>query len=114
MNYTEKARELRKKQTNSEIIFWEKVRNKKIGLKIVRQKPVLFNYLGSQHAFYADFYCKEKSLVIEIDGKIHDNQKEYDEHRNHVMNLLGLKVMRIKNEDIISNIEEVICKIHNS
>ena len=32
-------------------------------------------------------FCHEKKLVIEIDGKIHELQKEYDEAREHVINL---------------------------
>ncbi len=113
MNYTAKARELRRNLTKAEAKLWEEVRNRKTGLKIVRQKPIIFNYSGNTHAFYADFYCHEKNLVIEIDGKIHEDQKEYDTFRNYMMNNLGLKVIRIKNEEIMKNIDAVVNKIKN-
>lgn len=47
-----------------------------------------------------DFYCAEKKLVIEVDGKIHDFQKPYDRDRDAVLNEMGMRVLRIKNEDL--------------
>ena len=38
--------------------------------------------------------------MIEIDGEIHTQQKEYDFNRDIVLNRLGLKVLRIKNQDL--------------
>ncbi len=97
------ARHLRKNQTNSEAIFWEAVRNRNYnGLKFLRQHPIKFNYFGEDRFFIADFYCAEKKLVIEIDGKIHEKQKEYDKLRTYIINQLGMKVIRIKNEDFIT------------
>ena len=56
----------------------------------------------------ADFYCHEKKLVLEIDGKIHLGQKDYDELRTHIINALGIKVIRFRNEEIEENFEEVL------
>ena len=55
MNVKQKARQLRKNQTLAEKIFWKTVKNRKVGLKIVRQKPIMFDYLCNTHIFYADF-----------------------------------------------------------
>ena len=60
--------------------------------------------------YIADFYCHEKKLVIELDGKIHDNQKEYDEYRTFLINQLGIRVHRIKNEEL-KDIQAVTAKI---
>ena len=81
------CRELRKNQTKIESIFWEAVRNRKFrNLKFNRQYPVFFDYYGKLRFFIADFYCYEYSLVVEIDGKIHDYQKEHDFYRTYIMN----------------------------
>jgi len=63
---------------------------------------------GSRRFFVADFYCFENRLVIEIDGGIHDQQKEYDELRTHVINCLGIKVIRFTNEQVLNELSWVL------
>lgn len=108
------CRELRKNQTPSEKIVWETLRNRKFeGLKFTRQYPIIYNTVGLKPLFFiADFYCHEKKLVIEIDGKIHDFQKDYDTNRDKVLNELGLIVLRIKNEEL-GNLDSVLKKIRS-
>jgi len=106
------CRELRKNQTNAEKIFWEHVRNRKfMGLKINRQFPIFYDFLGKESFYIADFYCHEKKLVIELDGKIHERQKEQDKLRTEIINLLGIRVIRFKNEEVEQNIDNVLSKI---
>jgi very-short-patch-repair endonuclease len=104
---TETARYLRKNQTECEQIFWELVRNRGLfGKRITRQYVIKFRYLGRKRFFIADFYCPKKKLVIEVDGKIHENQQEYDEFRTYIINQLGYEVVRITNEEMV-DIERV-------
>ena len=71
------ARNLRKKQTVAEEILWARIRNKQInGIKFLRQHPVFYEYDRRERYFIADFYCKDLHLVIEIDGGIHEQQKD--------------------------------------
>ena len=111
-NITELARELRKNQTPSERKLWEEIRKRKLeGLKFLRQKPIIYRKDQDQTYFYiADFYCAEKKLVIELDGKVHDYLNEYDSQRDLVLKELGLKVLRIRNEELF-DMEEVLNKI---
>ena len=106
------ARELRKNQTASEEIVWEMVRNRKLAnKKFTRQYPIIYHTYKNQAAFIiADFYCAEYKLILEIDGKIHEQQKEYDEQRDYLVKFMGYQVLRIKNEELV-NIEEVKGKI---
>ncbi len=107
-----RCRELRKNSTNAERIFWEQVRNRKfMGLKINRQFPIFYDLKGKETFFIADFYCHEKKLVIEIDCKIHENQKEQDKERTEILNLLGYTVIRFNNDEIEKNIKESLKKI---
>jgi very-short-patch-repair endonuclease len=67
----EKARLLRNNSTFGEILLWKKLRGKQFfGYDFHRQKPLL-NYI-------VDFYCAELNLVIEIDGKYHNNGEPYE------------------------------------
>ncbi|MBX6362177.1 MAG: DUF559 domain-containing protein, partial [Acidobacterium ailaaui] len=54
----------------------------------------------------------EKRLVIELDGKIHDFQKEYDANRDFILKQLNLRILRIKNEEL-KDMKEVKRKILN-
>lgn len=63
-----------------------------------------------KHFFIADFYCAEKKLVLELDGKYHKYQQQYDQHRDKVISALGIDVLRIKNEEL-KNIDLVKQKI---
>ena len=109
---TKRCRELRKSQTNAEKIFWEAVRNRKYaGLKFYRQYPIFYDYTGKETFYIADFFCYEKKLVIEIDGKLHDYQKKQDKTRTDIINLLGIEVIRFNNEEIENNLERVLEKI---
>ena len=60
-----------------------------------------------------DFYCTEKRLIIEIDGKIHE-KREYDEVRNKYFGELDYKVLRFKNNQIDEDINKVIKEIENN
>lgn len=53
----------------------------------------------------ADFYCHEAKLVVEVDGGIHEQQKDYDEAREFVLKGLGMKIIRFKNKQIINQLE---------
>ena len=102
--------------TKEEKLLWKKLRARRfLGLKFLRQHPIIYQlYNNRPYYFIADFYCAEKKLVIEVDGKIHDFQKEYDQHRDEILSSLGLRVLRIKNEEfvdiykVLKRIEEAI------
>ena len=103
------ARELRAKSTRAEKVFWDVVRNRKNKKKkFNRQFPVYFKFEGQKRFFIADFYCHENKLIIEIDGGIHETQKDYDELRTIIINELGIEVIRFKNEMVLNNIEKII------
>ena len=107
------ARALRKNMTDSEVLLWKYLRNRKLsGYKFLRQHPIIYrsDYKGIRY-FIADFYCKEKELVIELDGPIHEYQLEYDQFRDDEMKAKGINVIRIKNEELI-NINQVLKKIN--
>lgn len=95
------ARQLRKDQTSTEAKVWAVLKNRKcFGLKFRRQHVI--------EGFVVDFYCLEKRLTIEIDGGIHDKQKDYDELRQAEIEAKGIKVIRIRNEELIN--EKVLLK----
>ena len=64
-NLKENARKLRKMGVLSEVIIWQKVKNRQFwGIDFDRQR-IIGNYI-------VDFYLRQFSLVIEIDGYTHN------------------------------------------
>jgi len=47
-------------------------------------------------------------LVIEIDGEIHNYHKKRDALRTEIINMLGIRVLRFKNEEVLNNIDKVL------
>ncbi len=97
------ARDLRNNMTKAEEMIWKYLRNRKLnGFKFRRQHPIA--------GYIADFYCHEARLIVEIDGGIHDipDIQEHDYGRTFELEGLGIKVLRFRNEEVLSNLEEVL------
>ena len=93
-------------------MLWKVVRNRKLdGKKFLRQYPVVFTWKGQNKFFVADFYCHEAGLIVELDGGIHDKRKKYDQARDYALKTMGFRVMRIKNVEVIGDIEEVVRRL---
>ncbi len=101
-----KARELRQNITPQEKILWNLLRNRNFhGVKFVRQYPV--------GPYIADFVCRKKRIVIEIDGGQHNEIKNkiYDDKRTEYLISKGYKVLRFWNNEIDNNLEGVYRKL---
>ncbi|SFU28702.1 leucyl-tRNA synthetase [Pustulibacterium marinum] len=101
----EKAKENRNNPTEAEAILWNALRGKQVGYKF-RQQHLISNFI-------VDFVCLSKGLVIEVDGGIHDQQQEKDAERTAILNELGYKVIRFKNEEVIGDLDGVLETIVN-
>jgi very-short-patch-repair endonuclease len=97
----ERARSLRQDMTLAENRMWYFLRNRRLkGYKFVREYII-----GS---YIADFVCREKKVVIEIDGSQHIDAAEYDQQRTEQLGSLGYSVLRFWNNDVFNNIEVVL------
>jgi very-short-patch-repair endonuclease len=97
------ARELRKNSTWAEAKIWEYVRNRQVGgFKFIRQATI--------GPFIADFLCREKKLVVELDGWTHstDDEIAYDARRTRYLEMQGFRVLRFTNEDCTQATEGVL------
>jgi very-short-patch-repair endonuclease len=100
----QRAKELRHEMTPAEKILWEELRANKLGVHFRRQQVI--------QGFIVDFYCHQAGLVIEVDGDIHDLQKEEDERREKVLSALGLRIVRFGNDEVVRNLSAVVGKIN--
>lgn len=104
------ARELRKNQTPAEQIMWRALRNRNFhGKKFNRQFIIQHGgFIGKLSYFIADFHCHEHKLIIEIDGKIHLQQIEYDKIREGILIGMGYQILRFTNEAVHAKLGEVL------
>jgi very-short-patch-repair endonuclease len=72
-------------------------------LKFGRQHPI--------EPYIVDYYCAQARLVIELDGRSHDDRAEYDAQRSQFFRDVGLTVMRVSNDDVLTNIDGVATAI---
>ena len=103
-----KARSLRMNMTPAENKVWNFLKEKKVlGLRFRAQHPMGF--------FIADFYCHKISLIIEIDGEIHNvkDQNDYDIERTLIFNKWGIDVIRFTNYQVLNKFEDVKKQIIN-
>ena len=95
--------ELRKNQTQQEVILWAYLRGAQLGFKFKRQHSI--------GPYILDFYCPDKKLAIELDGAQHLDNKEYDQERDNYLLTLDIKTVRFWNSEITNNISGVLQEI---
>jgi very-short-patch-repair endonuclease len=94
---------LRVNQTDAETVLWNRIRNRQIdGHKFVRQAPLL--------GYICDFVCRERRLIIEVDGGQH-NESAADLKRDRRLIEDGYRVLRFWNNDVLGNTEGVLMTI---
>lgn len=96
---------LRKNSTPQEIILWSRIKRNQLGYKFRRQHS-FDNYI-------VDFYCKEKKLIVELDGWQHKEEfsGEKEKIRTEFLESKGFKVLRFWNNEINNNLEGVVLRI---
>lgn len=99
-----RAKDLRSRLTFPEKRLWSVLRNRHLaGLKFVRQAPI--------GPFVVDYLCRDKRLVIELDGESHCERGEYDRQRETWLREQGYKVCRVANDDVLRELEGVLIAI---
>jgi very-short-patch-repair endonuclease len=101
------TRQLRGSSTDAENKLWAHLRNRQLyGLKFKRRVPVC--------GFIADFLCDSAKLIVEVDGGQHALNAEQDLDRTKVLESAGFQVVRLWNNDVMSNIEGALSEIANT
>jgi len=101
------TKKLRQTMTPTETLLWNKLRNRGFkGIKFRRQVNI--------GPYIADFLCKQHRLIIEIDGSIHVDQKEYDQERDLYLSDRGYHVVRNSTTEVLGDIDSILQLISNS
>lgn len=99
-----RAKDLRSRMTFPEQRLWQLLRDRQLaGMKFVRQAPI--------GPFIVDFVCREKRLVIELDGESHSERGAYDRQREAWLRDHNYTVCRVSNDDVLRELEGVLIAI---
>ena len=63
---------------------------------------------GFGDLYVVDYLCASAKLVIELDGESHDGRGTYDERRTQHLEDLGFRVLRVTNDDVLTNLDGVM------
>ena len=99
------ARDLRRRQTPSEVRLWNQLRRRNLDVRVRRQHPV--------GPFVLDFYVPEVRLAIEIDGAVHGDPfiAAQDKARSDWLLGVGIRMLRFENDDVMKRLGSVLDSI---
>ncbi len=97
----ERSQHLRTNSTFPEQLLWSMLRRRQLGgLRFRRQHPI--------EPYVVDFYCASVRLAIELDGRSHDGRAAHDESRSQYLKNQRIRVLRIANDDVLTNLDGVL------
>ena len=92
---TQRARNLRRAGNQAEALLWLELKARKLGgYRFTRQFSI--------GPFFADFACREKWLVVEVDGHQHAGSS-YDRRRDDFMRAHGYSILRVWSHDVLKH-----------
>ena len=100
----QRAKEMRREITPAENILWQRLRKNQLSGFHFRRQQVI-------DGFIVDFYCHATSLIVEIDGGIHETQQEQDAEREAHLISRGFRILRVTNDQVNNDIEGVLQEI---
>lgn len=100
----ERVREFRKEPTLAEEKLWQALRSRRLGGAKFRQQHTIGPHV-------VDFYFASAKLVVEVDGAVHQKTTERDAVRETYLKSRGLQVVRLLNDDVLSEWEDVLKKL---
>ena len=104
-----KRKFLRNRLTPAEATLWKSLQNSNLeGRKFRRQHSV--------GPFIIDFYCPSEKLAVELDGQGHFTSagQKYDEQRTKYLNRFNIRVIRIENSQVFTNLNAVLDYIRSN
>ncbi len=92
---TARARKLRQGDNQAEALLWLELKRRRLGgHKFTRQLPI--------GPYFADFACREKWLVVELDGS-HHADSTYDRNRDEFMRRHGYSILRFWSHEVLKH-----------
>lgn len=101
------SRQLRHNQTEAEARLWRALRAHSLEDLHFRRQHAIGPYI-------MDFCAPHQKLIVELDGGQHLDQGLYDSERTSFLESRGYRVLRFWNNEVMSNLEDVLTAILNA
>ncbi|HEX6746334.1 MAG TPA: DUF559 domain-containing protein [Longimicrobium sp.] len=98
------ARTMRKEMTPAETMLWKAIRRGALD-------GISFRLQHAVGRFILDFYAPQHKLGIEVDGAVHDSQRERDAERSEMLALREIRIVRFRNEEVENDLPRVLERI---
>jgi len=101
-----RAKQLRRTMTRAETLLWRHLKAHRLAAIGFRRQSPIGDYI-------ADFVSHSCKLVVEVDGESHDfeERQRHDKQRDQWFASRGYRVLRFTNDDVMKNLEGVVCAI---
>ena len=101
-----RAQSLRKEMTKEERHLW---------YDFLKTYPIQFKRQYPIGCYFADFYCYQAKLIVELDGSQHCEPEKmaYDQRRTEYMQQQGYYVLRLSNRDVMTQFRAACEHIDN-
>ena len=95
-----RSQTLRKEMTREERHLW---------YDFLKTYPIQFKRQYPIGPYFADFYCFQAKMIVELDGSQHCEPEkiEYDQRRTEYIRQQGFAVVRFSNRDVTSRFRSV-------
>jgi very-short-patch-repair endonuclease len=97
---------MRSLPTVSERMLWARLRQDQLGVRFRAQFVI--------GRFIVDFFCPARALAVEVDGAGHAARADIDAHRDAFLDAWGVRVLRVSNEDVLRDLDEVLLRIRDA
>jgi len=98
------ARGLRRRQSDAERRIWARLRDRRLlGAKFARQVPI--------GPYVVDFCCRDRKLIVELDGGQHAMHVNYDAGRTAFLQAMGYRVLRFWDNEVLGNTDGMLERI---
>jgi very-short-patch-repair endonuclease len=94
------ARTMRKTMTGAERVLWNRLKSRALG-------GYRFNRQVEIGPYIVDFLCREKKIILEVDGPSHSGSAT-DQGRSAYLQEKGYIVFRAWNNEIYTNLDSVL------
>jgi adenine-specific DNA-methyltransferase len=103
-NIRNRARQLRRDQTDAEQVLWGRLRDRQLcDAKVRRQHPI--------GPFITDFCCPQRKLIVELDGGQHAEALAADQKRSRFLENQAYRVLRFWDHEVLTHTDAVLERI---
>jgi very-short-patch-repair endonuclease len=97
------ARQFRQSPTASEQLLWQELRNCKLGVKFRREHPI--------GPLVVNFCCPSLRIIVEVDGAVHELQRERDAIRQRLLEDRGYRMLRLQATEVEEHLATAVQRI---